>query len=210
MPKPLKRAVTAEQALSRILKFSAMEPSQHDYDLVRRYLYKVFLRHLPSAGYDPNDFLQDAICKALLARHTWRGDASLKSWFSSIARNMLLDWVRERARTQGRFHLGAAADEQLDDMAEEEIAEPEHSGATLEELRRGLHAQGKPKVTQFFETLLDWFRQERGRDRMQFIMREMCMTRRSQYNSLTQQLKRALGNCKPLPGAANDEEDDPT
>ncbi len=56
------------------------------------YLKKKFQK---SRKEDLEDIVQDTIIKAVRHSHSWKGDCSLKTWLSVIARNMYLDRMRK-------------------------------------------------------------------------------------------------------------------
>ncbi|MBS7537983.1 sigma-70 family RNA polymerase sigma factor [Ancylobacter lacus] len=86
------------------------------------------------AGYgaataETEDIVQETLLAVHLKRHTWRPDSPLAPWLWTVARNKLVDHLRQRGR---RVHVP------IEDFAELIPAEPERPGTDAAEVERHL------------------------------------------------------------------------
>lgn len=201
MGSTLERQPRIDEALVRLLGLSPLEADEKDYDVARKYLWRAFLRKLPRAGYEPADFLQECISRALGALNTWRGEAALKSWFCGIAHNLLVDRFRERVHESLLEESAPHIEAQSDGSLEESLpAYPlwTHGASTpngkdyritLSRLFACVQTCGRPNVVAFLQARIDALQLARPGAQMDYVMKALGLTRKSEYNSLSQKLR---------------------
>jgi RNA polymerase sigma-70 factor (TIGR02943 family) len=86
--------------MERCPTYSASDPTTW-VDAYGDYLYRFALARVrnPDAA---EDLVQDALLAALSARKRFEGRATERSWLTSILKRKLVDWLRQKVRSQAR------------------------------------------------------------------------------------------------------------
>jgi len=109
------------------------------------YFPRVYRFALPRVNRNPDvakDVVQVTLVKAMRARGTWRGDATLFTWLCQICRRQIADHVRSERRHSSKVVLIDDSDEvraALESIEAPVTDNPLH-GADRAELRRLVHA----------------------------------------------------------------------
>ncbi|QQE78791.1 RNA polymerase sigma factor [Alicyclobacillus sp. SO9] len=77
------------------LNLSAAEATQQLYELYKDDLYR-YIRFSLGDPHEALDLVQDVFIRVLHSWDSYRGEAKVKSWIWSIARNRIIDYTRKR------------------------------------------------------------------------------------------------------------------
>ncbi|MDD2573970.1 MAG: sigma-70 family RNA polymerase sigma factor [Firmicutes bacterium] len=107
------------------------------YELHRKPIFGYFLR-MTGSKEEASELTQETFYQACLSLYRFKGEASLKTWLFSIARNVYLKFVREKGKRkemirEGPFSENLPAPGSPDPSAEALILKEEH-----ERIRKGL------------------------------------------------------------------------
>lgn len=105
------------------------EAFERFFDTAYPVLYRFALARLPCHREAAGDVAQAAICKAIGALHTFRGEAALLTWLCTFCRHELYAWDKQHGRGQ---HVELLEDDPEVRAALESLRATEHPDTTID------------------------------------------------------------------------------
>lgn len=199
--------MTREDLLSLLGSAADRPPSQTEYLLVRAHLRRIFWRKLPPRVYMCDDFVHETLLRAIAGRETLKNALSVESWFYKIASRVLADTFKRKARDLRKLQKAQLATPDATTTENHNRNDPDgrgtgsddtadtrahHSRRELALLRDWIQVKtGDEQLVKFMDSLLASLQHQRLKSRVKYVIEQMSLNGRGQYNALFAKLKRA-------------------